>query len=233
MAINEFLITGEFPLITALILGLLVAINPCQLAINVSALTYIYKRDLGNRQGFMHGLLYVLGRSLTYTVLGWVLICLIGGGKNVTAIQSLLSHGETILPYLLLLMGLFMLYRGIHSHHHTHGDDCHNSGHIIKRNGPLGALMLGVTLAFAFCPESAVFYFGVMLPLAVSSSVGILLPLLFALGAALPVLALSWVMFKATNRVLQFPLAFEKVQKLINLITGAIFFVLAITFFLL
>ena len=40
-----------------------------------------------------------------------------------------------------------MLYR-VFRHHEHHGDECHNCGQTIRRNGPSGALVLGLMLAY-------------------------------------------------------------------------------------
>jgi cytochrome c biogenesis protein CcdA len=227
MNLEQFIISltqsTDIPLLTAFFLGLLVALNPCQLAINVSALTYILKREKAKSATIT----YAIGRSLTYTLLGWILMCLIGGGKNVEGVQYLLSKAEIVLPYVLMLIGLFMLSRAFHPHHHD-GENCHHSGQIIRRNGPLGSLILGMTLALAFCPESAVFYFGLMLPLSMTSSSGLLVPLVFAFAASLPVLALAWLMVKASQKAEQVSHAFEHAQQALNILTGILFIVAGI-----
>ena len=89
----------------ALLLGLLVALNPCQLAINLSALTYLSNRSENKQSLVRKGWLYVAGRSITYTVLGVILTWLIQQGKNIEGIQALMSKGEAYLPYLLLIIG--------------------------------------------------------------------------------------------------------------------------------
>lgn len=213
----------DLPLLTAFLLGLLVALNPCQLAINVSALTYILKREKAGSAS----LTYTLGRSATYTLLGWMLMCLIGGGKNVEGVQFLLSKAELLLPYALIAIGIFMLARAFHTHHHD-GDSCHHSGQIIRRNGPLGSLILGMTLALAFCPESAVFYFGLMLPLSMNSTAGLLVPLVFATGAGIPVICLAWLMTKAATQADRISHAFEHAQQWLNALTGLLFIAMAI-----
>ena len=215
--------SADLPLLTAFVLGLLVALNPCQLAISVSALAYEYR----NGKRLIDGLVYALGRTITYTVMGWVTMCLIGGGANVVGLQQVLSKAEVILPYVLIALGLYMLYRAFHRHHH-HGDNCHNSGRIIKRNGPLGSLVLGMTLAFAFCPESAIFYFGMMIPLSISSSVGAIVPLVFGLSASIPVVAIAWMMNKAVNGAERLSRGFEYFQQGLNGVTGLLFIAIAI-----
>ena len=183
--LENIITSTNIPLLTALILGLLVAINPCQLAINVSALTYIIKKDTVSKDKWTHPLLYILGRSLTYTLMAWTLICLIGGGKNIEAVQALLSKGEDILPYFLIL-------------------------------------------ALAFCPESAVFYFGLMLPLATTSTAGLLVPPVFAIGAALPVLCIAFIMQKATDKAKSLSHSMEHLQRVLNILTGVIFVIIAV-----
>lgn len=226
--LEQFITTTDVPLLAALVLGFLVAINPCQLAINISALTYIIKKDALSKDKWTNPLLYVLGRSITYTLMAWALVCLIGGGKNIEAVQLALSKGEDILPYALILMALFFLYRGLHTHHHEHGDDCHNCGQIIQRNGPLGALTLGLTLALAFCPESAVFYFGLLLPMSATSSVGLLLPPVFAIGAALPIFFIAFVMQKATDKAKRLSHSLEHLQRVLNIVTALLFLGIAL-----
>ena len=226
LTINEILDTlqsADLALLTAFVLGVLVALNPCQLAISVSALAYEYR----NGKQLTDGIVYALGRTITYTLLGWVTMCLIGGGKNVKALQEVLSMAEIIVPYVLIAIGLYLLYRAFHRHHH-HGDDCHNSGRIIKRNGPLGSLVLGMTLAFAFCPESAIFFFGMMIPLSISSHVGAAVPLVFGLSASIPVIVIAWLMHKAVHSAERLSHGFERFQQWLNGVTGILFIAIAI-----
>lgn len=220
--LHTLLQSADLPLLAAFVLGVLVALNPCQLAISISALAYEYR----NGKRLMDGLIYAMGRAVTYTLLGWITMCLIGGGKNVTGLQTLLSMAEVAVPYVLIVIGLYLLYRTFHHHHHD-GESCHNSGRIIKRNGPLGSLILGMTLALAFCPESAIFYFGMMIPLSISSQVGAIVPLVFGLSASLPVIVIAWLMHKAMNGAEKFYRGFEHFQQGLNGVTGILFLVIA------
>lgn len=225
--LNTLLQSADLPLLAAFALGVLVALNPCQLAISISALAYEYR----NGKKLLDGIIYALGRTLTYTLLGWVTMCLIGGGSNVAGLQNVLSMAEVIVPYVLMGIGIYLIYRAFRRHHH-HGDDCHNSGRIIKRNGPLGSLVLGMTLAFAFCPESAIFYFGMMIPLGISSSVGAMVPLVFGLAASIPVIIIAWLMHKAVNGAAKLSHGFEHFQQWLNGITGILFILIAILLFM-
>lgn len=215
--------SADLPLLAAFVLGLLVALNPCQLAISTSALAYEYRSG----KGFCEGIIYAMGRTVTYTALGWITMCLIGGGKNVDGLQKVLSLSEIAVPYVLIAIGVFLLFRSLHQHKHKH-DDCHNSKRIIKRNGPLGSLVLGMSLAMAFCPESAIFYFGMMIPISLSSKVGALVPFIFGLSASMPVIVIAWIMKKAVNRAEKISNSFEHFQKWLNACAGILFIAIAI-----
>ena len=217
---------AEVPLLAAFVLGLLIAINPCQLAINMSALTYITRKHTHAEMSRAY-LLYALGKTITYTVLGWILMCLIGGGRNISGIQNLLSKAELVVPYVLIAVGLFLLLRAFHPHIH-HGDDCHNSGQIIHRNGPLGSLYLGMILAFAFCPESAVFYFGLMIPLSLTYYAGVLVPLMFGISASIPVIILAWTIKRTLHQTDRISQTFMHAQQCINVIAALLFFGMAV-----
>lgn len=221
--LDNLLQSADLPLLAAFALGVLVALNPCQLAISISALAYEYR----NGKQLVDGLTYALGRTITYTVLGWVTMCLIGGGSNVEGLQQTLSKAEVVVPYVLIGLGIYLMYRAFHRHHHD-GENCHNSGRIIKRNGPLGSLVLGMTLAFAFCPESAIFYFGMMLPLSLSCSVGAMVPLVFGLSASLPVVMIAWLMKKTVNGARKLSHGFEQFQQWLNGVTSILFIAIAI-----
>lgn len=220
---DTFMQSAERPLLAAFVLGVLVALNPCQLAISVSALAYEFR----NGKKLKDSIIYALGRAITYTVLGWFTLCLIGGGRNIDGIQETLSYAEVVVPYVLIALGIYLLYRTFHHHHHD-GNNCHNSGKIIKRNSSLGSLILGMTLALAFCPESAIFYFGMMIPLSLSTHVGAVIPLVFGLAASLPVIAIAWLMYKAVNNAERLSRGFERFQQCLNGVTGVLFIVIAI-----
>jgi cytochrome c biogenesis protein CcdA len=227
---NELMQSTRFPLLIALLLGLLVSLNPCQLAINVSALTYLHKNTKLKNKGFLTGIIYTIGRSLTYIVLGWALTILIKQGNNIEIVRKLLSKSEIVLPYVLLAIGLFLIIRAVASHKHHHGDNCHNSGYLINRKGTAGPLILGSILALAFCPESAIFYFAMLIPLSASTVYGWAMPIIFAVSAAIPIIILSWLISTAMHSLKKTERIFAHVQQTANIITGIIFIIIGITF---
>lgn len=68
--LQTLLDNSSTPVLTAFLLGLLTALSPCPLATNIAAIGFIGK-DIENRKRiFRNGLLYTLGRVLSYTLLG-------------------------------------------------------------------------------------------------------------------------------------------------------------------
>lgn len=218
-------------LISAFCLGLLVAFNPCQIAINISALTYLNGRCKSPADMMRKGVLYAVGKAVTYTLLGEALIYIWERTVAVQAIKTLLSKGEDVLPYIMLIIGVFLFVRAFHSHNH-HGDDCHNSGKTIQRSGPSGALFLGLMLAFAFCPESAIIFFGMLMPLAVTKTFGMLAPIAFAVAAVVPVVVLTYLMVKASSQMKLLALRFKHFQKWTNVIIGSAFIIAAVVLYM-
>lgn len=189
----ESLMDGGLPVVTAFVLGLLTAISPCPLATNITAIGFI-SRDIGNRKRiFRNGLLYTLGRIITYTVLGVFAIPILREGASMFAIQKGVSHwGEWIVAPLLLMAGAFMLWgQRLNLPGFGFSGD-HEKLRGLK--GGAGSLALGILFALAFCPTSGVFYFGMLIPMAAASVGGMWLPVVFALATALPVVMVAWLL---------------------------------------
>jgi len=211
----------------ALLLGVLVALNPCQLAISISALTFLLRRSGGTHGGRARRvvLLYAAGRTLTYVALAWALQLLFGNISEQIQASRLFDAVETALPYFLVAVAVFFLFRAIRPHH-FHGE-CHHSGQIIKSGGTHGAFVLGLLLAFAFCPESAVMYFGMMLPASFATAIPPLVPVCFAVGAAMPVLLAGGLMMRLAQSAVHFAHRMEVFQRVLNVLTAILFLGLA------
>lgn len=214
------------PALTAFLLGLLTAISPCPLATNIAAIGYISKDIESRRRIFRNGVLYTVGRILVYTVLGIVLISILREGASVFGIQKAIGKwGELLIGPLLLLIGLFMLI-GHKLNLPQFGFGC--NGEDIARKGGWGALLLGILFALAFCPTSGVLYFGMLIPMSVTASAGWLLPGLFAVATAMPVLLVAWILAFSVEKIGEFYGKLRTIQKWLNIIVGVIFIAIGI-----
>ena len=219
--LQTLLDNSSTPVWTAFLLGLLTALSPCPLATNIAAIGFIGK-DIENRKRiFRNGLLYTLGRILSYTLLGVVLILILKEGSNMFGIQKTIGvWGELVLGPLLFLIGLFMLL-GDRLNLPQFGFQGNAEG--LARKGGWGALF-----ALAFCPTSGVFYFGMLIPMSVTATAGYLLPVVFAIATAIPVLVVAWILAFSVQQLGSFYGKMQKVQKWMNRIVGVLFIVIGI-----
>lgn len=214
--------SSEMPLLSAIILGLMTAISPCPLATNITAIGYLSKNIESKRGVFIKGLIYTLGRAITYTSLG---VLFFFGASQVKISGFIQTWGERILGPLLIIIGLFMLeifrlsFPGVSS--------ITKRMETRSRKNLLGALMLGVVFALAFCPYSGVLYFGMLIPLTISSVGGLWLPLVFAIATAIPVVVFAWfvaysmqTLGKTYNKIKLFEKWFRRVVALLFIGSG-------------
>ena len=194
--LSQWLQNSQLPLLSALLLGLMTAISPCPLATNITAVGFISKDLKSRRKVFCNGVVYTLGRSITYVGIGLVLLMGVGQMQLSTGLSV---YGEKIIGPLLLVIGIFMLglikisIPGIGSL----SEKIENN----HKNSFLGVLLLGMVFALAFCPYSGVLYFGALIPMSIGSGQGIPMLLLFALATGLPVIILSWMLAFTVNKV--------------------------------
>ena len=224
--LQSLLDSSSTPAVTAFLLGLLTALSPCPLATNIAAIGYIGKHIESRKGVFVQGLLYTLGRTIAYTLLGVVLIAILRSGASVFGIQKFIAtYGELILPPALLLIGLFMLF-GNRLNLPSFGFGGKGGG--LARRGGFGALILGVLFALAFCPTSGVFYFGMLIPMSASATMGYLLPILFAIATALPVLVVAWILAFSAGRIGAVYGKMQTIQRWLNIVVGVLFIAIGI-----
>ena len=210
--LTELYANTAAPLVSAMLLGVLMAIAPCPLTINITAMGYIAK-DL-SRPGriFSNGVFYALGTVFAYITLALILYF----GADQFKLSSIFQqYSEYFIGPLLLLIGLYML--GLFSL--GSGGSSGFARRFEKRPSfrTWDAFLLGLILALAFCPYSGVLYFGMLVPLMISKSAP-WLPLVFALSAAIPVVIFAWLLaFSVSgigslfNRIKVFEYWFRKV----------------------
>jgi len=150
---------------------------------------------------------------VTYTVIPLIILL---GADQLSFSGFFQRYGEKLLGPVLIIIGLFMLnlirinlpvLRGLTSRMQAK-----------KRWSYLDALLLGLFFALAFCPYSGVLYFGMLIPMTVSSATGLYLPVVFAIATGIPVILLAWFLAYAVsgiggvyNKIRVFELWFRRV----------------------
>jgi hypothetical protein len=224
--LQSLLDNSYIPAITAFILGILTAVSPCPLATNITAIGFISKDIENHHRIFINGLLYTFGRIVSYTVLGFILIPILREGASMFMVQKAVSkYGEMLIAPALIIIGIFML-----DVIKLNLPKINIGGESLKKRskGGWGAMLLGILFALAFCPTSGVFYFGMLIPMSATTSAGYLLPIIFAVATAIPVLAVAWVLAFSVQQMGNFYGKIQKVQKWANLIVGVVFIIIGI-----
>ena len=226
--LQTLLENSQYAFLTAFILGLMTAISPCPLATNISAIGFI-SRDLGNwRRVFLKGLVYTLGRAISYTGLGVILFL---GASKMKVSLLFQGWGEKLLGPLLILIGIFMLdfikikFPGFSNLTEKMGEH--------SKRSYWGTLLLGMIFAMAFCPYSAVLYFAMLIPITIASASGLYLPIIFAVATGLPVIIFAWLLAYAVgnvgklyNRIKVFELWFRRVVAVLFIAVGVYYIII-------
>lgn len=199
--------------------GILTSISPCPLATNIAAISFVGRRVDSPRQVFSAGVLYTLGRSLAYLVLGSLLVSsMLSAPLLAYALQKYLNR--TLGP-ILILVGLILLELIVFNLPGSGlGDKLQKKA---ESFGVWGAGLLGLLFALSFCPTSAALFFGSLLPLALHQGSGLMLPGVYGLATGLPVLLFAVLIALGANRVGQ---AFNRImvfERWARRLTGVLF----------
>ena len=210
------------PVWSALVLGLMTSISPCPLAANITAMGFVGK-DIENRNRvFFNGIFYTLGRVASYSLLAFVLFL----GADQFKISSVFQqYGEKFLGPLLIVIGLFML--GVINLQFLGLGNLTNRFQQKEKHTYWDVFLIGFLFALAFCPYSGVLYFGMLIPMTIQSSAGMLLPVVFAAVTGIPVILFAWLLAytvsgvgKFYNRIKVFELWFRRFVAIVFLVIG-------------
>lgn len=186
--ITNIIENSQIPILTAFILGLMTAISPCPLATNITAIGYLSKDFKNRKQVLFRGLVYTVGRAITYTLIGLIIFF---GASQFKISGFIQQWGEKILGPILIVVGLLML--GLIKLNIMGIGKLHDKIEQLNRNRFIDVLVMGIVFALAFCPYSGVLYFGMLIPLTITSVSGLYLPIVYAIATGIPVLIFTWI----------------------------------------
>lgn len=201
MTFMESMGSSDVPLVAAFFIGLMMAISPCPLATNITAIAYISRNLSSGKHTFLVGCLYTLGRSLVYIAIASLIVLF---GLKVQSISLFLQqYGDLLLGPILLICGFLMLDIIPLSMKFEHEGLSNLKEKLSKKfveRGFFGSFLLGILFALSFCPFSAVLFFGMLIPLALSALDPIGVPLMFGIATGLPVIIFAALLATGVGR---------------------------------
>jgi cytochrome c biogenesis protein CcdA len=210
--------------LSALWFGILTSISPCPLATNIAAMSFIGKRLGSSGLVFFSGIAYTLGRMLTYLSIG---IVAVAGLLSVPSVAGFLQkYINMVLGPLLIIVGMFLLELIQMSLRGPGVSD--KLREKAERGGVVGAGLLGMVFALSFCPVSAALFFGTLIPLAVQHESRFMLPSLYGVGTALPVIIFASLIAAGAGAVGRLFDAIRRFELWARTITGVIFIAVGI-----
>lgn len=196
----------------ALGLGIWTALQPCPMATNLAAVSYLARRMASPRRVLLAGLLYAAGRAVAYCVLATLLL---SGMVTSWRASTFLQENVVLAVGPLLILTAMVLLEMVHVRLPGAGWALsvfsRRTGHAEGKNpfrpekstvpingkeaagdwGVAAALLLGIVLALAFCPVSAACFFVSLLAMLAASDSRVVLPTIYALGTAAPVVVFA------------------------------------------
>jgi len=216
--------SSNIPLFTAFILGLMTAISPCPLAMNITATAYLSK-DIADKQRVMlNGVFYTFGRMFTYTVLASIIYL---GASKFHIARWFQQIDPVWIGIALVVFGILIL--DIIKFNIPFINKWTSSiGERKMKSNYLNVFLMGILFALAFCPSSAVLYFGGLIPITVASASGLLLPPIYAIATGLPVIAIAWLLAYSVGNVGKFYNQMQSFEKWFRRIVAAVFIIVGI-----
>ena len=211
---------------SAIWLGILTSISPCPLATNVAAVSFLSKKINHPKAVLWAGSAYTFGRMIAYAVLGMIIITSIISVPS--AANFLQKYMNRILGPILLVVGLFLL--NVIRLNISGFSLSKEKQESLAGSGAKGAFLLGAIFALSFCPISAALFFGSLIPLALNSKVGIMLPFFFGIGTGLPVILFSIGIALGILSVSRWFHKIAALEKYTRKITGVIFVLVGVYF---
>lgn len=169
------------------------------MATNITAIGFISKDVENKNKVFYNGLVYTLGRAVAYTLLAAIILL---GANKADLSGWFQKYGEKLIGPILIFIGIVMLdvlkinFPGFNSLSKKYEKK--------KSFRLIDAFLLGMIFALAFCPYSGVLYFGLLIPLTIESSSGLLLPMVFAIATGVPVILFAWLIAYMVSSVGKF-----------------------------
>ncbi|MFC1454778.1 aromatic aminobenezylarsenical efflux permease ArsG family transporter [Candidatus Undinarchaeota archaeon] len=229
MTLMEAMSTNSIPLIAAFFIGLMTSFSPCPLATNITAIAAVSRKIGKGKETLIVGITYTAGRIFAYTAVASLTVW---AGLNIQQVSHFLQkYGESALGPFLILVGI--LFSGIVSLPTLPGNEKIEA---LKKKLPdmglVGIFFLGMVFALAFCPFSAVLFFGMLIPLALAVGDAVLIPSVFGFATGLPVIICSYILSQSVSTMGDIMGKVNVFEKWTRHVVSAIFIIVGIYYVL-
>ncbi len=186
---NEFIMACG----SCFIAGFLTTIHPCPLTTNIASISFLSGLTANRKKTASVVSFFVAGYLIAYLFLGIVI------SSGLLSISSLSIRLQRSIN---LFLGPVLIFTGMLQAKFIHLPPLFK-GKIMKylqsrKWQGIEGLPFGILVALSFCPATAAIFFGILIPLAVKYEQMILFPLIYALGASMPVIATSILISRGT-----------------------------------
>ena len=207
-------------IVTSFYFGILASISPCPLATNIAAISFLGAQAGRTGRVILAGAMYTLGRTLAYVVLG---AAIVAGLLSVPAVSEFLrTDMNSVLGPVLILTGMLLL--GLIPLK-LPSVSAGRAKRLAERGSVLSAAVMGAIFALSMCPVSAGLFFGGPIPLALQHESYFLLPCVFGVATALPVMVCAVLLALAATWAAKAFNVLTRIDKWLRSATGAVFVV--------
>jgi len=216
--LQRLMASQNMPAVSALLLGLIGGLAPCQVSANAGAIAYVSQ---GERPLWRTVRDYLAGKAAVYLLLGFLAAML--GLKLPTPVMALLRK---LTGPMMILMGLYFIgwlrLRGDTGAKVTAWLEARAP----RRGSP--AFWLGVAFSLGFCPTMAVIFFGALVPIVIQAPAGVVLPAIFAVGTALPVILWAAALSAGKGVVGRWVRGARRMDKVVRTLVAGVFLLLGL-----
>ena len=184
--------------ISCFLLGLTTTLHPCPLTTNVAAITMLSGWSAYKKQYGIIAILFIFGYLTSYLLLS---IALSSGLISLSWISIGLQRTIPIFlgPFIILvgmvmadLLNINRYYKG-------------KIGNWIRKQkwSLYQVYIIGLLISLSFCPATAGIFFGILIPLSVKHDQAYLFPIIYAVGASIPLITISVLIHRGTLSLLK------------------------------
>ncbi|MCM3668968.1 sulfite exporter TauE/SafE family protein [Mesobacillus maritimus] len=171
-----------FPVLFALMLGMVGALAPCQFTANLGAVMVYGNKSVQKQIAWTEVIFFTLGKVVVFSMFG-LIVWLLGNEVRSSFTLYFPWFRKAVGP-MLIIIGLFMLRIIKFNKFFSLGSIPDK----LTEKGKIGAFFMGVSFTLGFCPTMFVLFFITLMPMAMSVSYGTVLPAVFAVGTSLPLI---------------------------------------------